>query len=421
MIIDKGKALKVLEFWRDNALAKDLTDRYQATLPVNSEITDILGVRRSGKSAIMKLIIKNLKLKDDFIYLNFEDPYFIENNTVLHLEELIEIYKDYISDKVRYLFLDEIQEIENWQRLVRKYRDSKLYKIYITGSSSKLLSGDLATLLTGRHISVLISPLSFREFLTFKKIEPLSKKDILLKKHFLLKKFYEYVENGGFPEVVLSENFELLKYYFNDIIQKDIIARYEIRQKNILERMAVYVISNSAKTITLESIKKTFSISFALANKYLSYFKDAFLIYEVKQFSFSLKRQEKAIKKYYCIDTGLANMVSFKFTEDRGRMLENVIFLELNRKHKVYYYKTKNNHEVDFLVEEKGKIIKLIQVAWSISDAETKERETRALREAMQELKIKKAEIITFEDEGSIDLDGNKVVVIPAFKYLLGF
>jgi len=420
MKIDKNQLVKVIDFWQKNISTAKLYNRdILNKIALNSkEIIDLTGVRRSGKSSIFKLIIQQLNLKNNFLYINFEDPFFIAYNDPNIIDEIIAIFKEYFNSKLDYLFFDEIQEIEYWEKAVRKLRDAENYKIFITGSSSKLLSGEIASLITGRHISYNIYPLNFEEFLNFNNLEINTKKDVLLKDKKILKLFDEYIKIGGFPEAVLTKSYELLKNYFYDILQKDIVMRYNIREKDILEKMAVYILSNSGKIISVETLKTLFNISFNLVSSYLTYFKEAFLIFEVSQFSYSLKKQHKALKKMFSIDTGLSNAVSFKFSEDKGRALENIVFLELkNRGLDIYYYKTKNNLEVDFFITEKTKP-KQIQVSWTLEYKKTKDREIKALLNAMSEINLNEGLIITYNEEDFIEINNKTITIKPFYKWI---
>jgi len=420
--MDNQQIIRVIDFWQKTIEKDELKDRSLVkTLDYKSkEIIDLIGPRRSGKSSILKLIIKHLNLKNNYLFINFEDPFFIENNKPHIIEEFISVFKEYFNPELKYLFLDEIQEIEQWESVVRKLRDSGEFKIFITGSSSSLLSGEISTLLTGRHLSYQVFPLSFSEFLIFKNINIKGRKDIVLNQRIIARYFYEYMDTGSFPEIVLTGNSELVKNYFYDILQKDIVMRYNIREKEILERIAVYTLSNSSKIISRESLKKTFDISFALASSYIDYLKNSFLIFELFQFSYSLKKQQKALKKIYTIDSGIANAVSFRFSKDSGRILENIVFLHLKMMGKeIYYYKTKNNLEVDFIVKKETEEKELIQVSWSLIDKKTREREIKSLLIAMSELSILKGLILTDDEEENIEIEQKTIIVKPAYKWLL--
>jgi len=419
---NKEKLVKIIDFWQksvenDDLFSRKIIDTINLT---GKEIVDIIGPRRGGKSSILKLVIKRLDLAGDYLFVNFEDPYFVENNGPEIIEELLGVYREYFGKDLKYLFFDEIQSIDGWEKAVRKLRDGAKYKIFITGSSSKLLSREISTLITGRHLSYRALPLDFKEYLHFNKIGIDSKKEIILKENPLKRKFEEYLAIGGFPEVVLSGNKELLKNYFYDFIQKDVAVRHEVRDREALEKMAIFLISNSAKTYSIESIKKSFGLSFESARDYLDYLIEAFLLFELKQFSFSLKKQSKAQKKIFSVDTGLANAVSFRFSEDKGRILENAVFLELLRRgNEIYYYKTENNLEVDFLIKDGTKIKELIQVCFDLSDNETRNRELKALKQAMAELKVKEATLITMDQEETAEFDNKKINIIPAWRWML--
>lgn len=420
--MDTQQIIRIIDFWQKTIEKDKLKDRSLVeTLNYKSkEIIDLIGPRRSGKSSILKLIIKHLDLKNNYLFINFEDPFFIENNKPYIIEELISVFKEYFTPRLEYLFLDEIQEINQWERAVRKLRDSGKFKIFITGSSSKLLSGEVSTLLTGRHLSYKVFPLSFSEFLNFKNVEIKHRKDIILNQKTIAKYFYKYMNIGSFPEVVLTENSELVKNYFYDILQKDIVMRYNIREKEILEKIAIYSLSNSSKIISIESLKKTFGISFALTSSYIDYLKNSFLIFELPQFSYSLKKQQKALKKIYSIDSGLANAVSFRFSKDSGRVLENIVFLHLKMTGKeIYYYKTKNNLEVDFIIKKETGEKELIQVSFSLDDKKTREREIKGLLTAMNELSISKGLILTDDEEEVIKIGQRTIIVKPTYKWLL--
>jgi len=422
MEVNKEKLIKIIDFWHKSLEKGDLfsRDNIEYINYDDKEIVDIIGPRRSGKSSLLKLIISRLGMNNNFLYINFEDPFFIENNDAQIIEMLIDVYNEYFDGNLKYLFFDEIQSINNWEKVVRKLRDGTNYKIFITGSSSTLLSKELASLITGRHKTQKMLPLNFQEFLFFKKINIDSKKDIILKENSIKKQFDNYMTIGGFPEVVLNNDRELLKNYFYDFLQKDVVIRHDVRDKDALEKMAVFLMSNSSKIVSIASIKKSFSLSYKTAQNYLEYLKEAFLVFELPQFSFSLKKQSKALTKIYGVDVGLTREVSFSFSNNSGRILENIVFLQLYRKFsEIYYYKTSNNLEVDFLVKDKEKVKELIQVCWSLDNEKTKKRELKSLLEAMSELKIKKAKIITYNKSDEIKKDNKIIQVIPVWKWLM--
>jgi len=412
--------VRLINYWQTDAFNSKLVDRSVISQidTKSSEVVDIVGPRRAGKSFVLKLLIKNIGLEGgNFLYINFEDPYFVEKNDPLVIGEILEVYKEYFGKDLKYLFFDEIQNIKSWERSIRTLRDGGSYKIFVTGSSSKLLSGELATALTGRHLSYQVYPLSFKEYLDFEGVLIQDKKSILVNEILLKKHFAKYLEIGGFPEAVLYKNTLLLKQYFFDVLEKDIIKRHDVREKEVLQKIGLFLITNSTKTVSLSSLERLYGISSAVVSDYLEYFKEAFLVFELSQFSYSLKTQQKAIKKYYCVDTGLASTVSFRFSEDKGRMLENSAFLHLkDRFDEIYYYKTKSGKEVDFLVK-RSDTYELFNVCWDLSDEKTKAREIKSLLEAMREMNLSKGTIFTFEQEDEIVIDKRKIHLLPLYKY----
>jgi hypothetical protein len=420
MKIDENKLIQTIDFWHKSVKSPGLVSR-EAVEEIDysgKEIIDVIGPRRSGKSSLLKLIISRLGLEGSFLYINFEDPFFIENNEASIIEKLIETYREYFNgNNLKYLFFDEIQEIESWEKAIRKLRDGSDYKIFITGSSSTLLSRELSSSITGRHTTFNMFPLSFKEFLFFKNIEVNSQKDIALKESLIKKRFDEYLETGGFPEAVVTGNKELLKNYFYDFLQRDVVLRRQVRDKDALEKMAVFLMSNSGKLISNASMQKAFNLAYESVDNYLEYLKEAFMFFELRQFSFSLKKQSKTLPKIYSVDTGLARAASFNFSKDNGKILENAVFLHLKRRsNSLFYYKTKNNLEVDFLVREKEKNHSLIQVCWDINDPETMEREIKALKE---ELNMRESVIVTHDNEDEIATEGMKITLVPAWKWFL--
>ena len=224
---------------------------------------------------------------------------------------------------------------------------------------------------------------------------------------------------GGFPKIAVSKDEELLKQYYLDILEKDIIKRHDVRNKAALEKLGIYLLTNSSKTLSVSSLAESLDLSKEIAAEYISYFKEAFLIFDLPQFSYSLKTQQKALKKIYSADTGLSNVVSFRFSEDYGRFLENAVFLHLRKqKGELFYYKTKNNFEVDFLLKKKGMFF-LFQVSKNIENDLTKKREIRALLAAMGELKIEKGFIITKSMADTIKIDNKTIEILPAYRWLL--
>jgi uncharacterized protein len=386
---------------------RDSLDKLDLGVLRNKElnITDsfvllITGIRRCGKSTFLHQILK--KQKQGY-YLNLEDPRLIGFD-VSDFNKVEVIMKEIYGDKGIYFF-DEIQNIEQWEKFIRYLIDKK-EKVVITGSNASLLSRELGTKLTGRHLQLELFPFSFKEFLNIKK----EKKSI--------KSFEEYLNKGGFPEYLKKENPEILNELLSDVIMKDIAVRFGIKNTNILNKIAIYLISHVGKEFSFNSIKKMFEIkSVQSVIDYVSFFENAYLIFTIPKFSYSFKKQQVNPKKVYSIDNGFSYANSISFSEDKGKMLENIVFLELRRQFKdIFYFQDK--HECDFVIKEKEKITKAIQVCFDFNE-DNKEREINGLIEALKKFKLNEGIIFTFNQEDEFLVDEKKIFVKPVWKWLL--
>lgn len=386
------------------------------------QIVAIIGVRRSGKSTLMKQFIKKQidlgKSRESFLYVNFEEPKFTD---MLSLDSLQQIYNAYIEilkpKNIPYLLLDEIHNIPRWEKFVRGLHEKKEANIIVSGSTSKLLSKELGTLLTGRWLELKTYPLNFQEFLQFKQLKIKNKLDILSQKVKIKQLLREYLEFGGFPLVSLKEEKEeILRRYFDDIITRDIAERHKIRRVDKLKTLAKYYLTNSSSLISYRKISKFMNLSLDSVERFSNYMEDANLVFLVPKFSYSLKEQEVNPRKVYSIDSGLINVISFRFSDNIGKLYENIVFLSLVRgDREIYYYKNKN--ECDFIIKKGKKIIQAIQVSYQIK--ENREREIKGLLEAIQAFKLKEGIIITEDKEGEEKIKGKKIKFIPLWKWLL--
>ncbi|MFN3527672.1 MAG: ATP-binding protein, partial [Candidatus Altarchaeaceae archaeon] len=411
--MEKEKILEILNDWnfwkrdQDTGITRekylDLLSTYEKT----EQIIAIVGVRRAGKSTIMMQYIKNIISKglvnpENTLYVNFEDRRFYNLSLEL-LNKIYETYLEYLRPKGKvYIFLDEIQNVNMWEKFVRTLHERKEAQVFISGSSSKLLSSELSTVLTGRTLIINVLPASFKEFLMFKNIKIKDVMDVIDKRYEIKSKFREFMEFGGFPLVILKDNKkEILEGYFDDIIEKDVIQRYKIKNAGKLKDIAKFYLSNISSPVSFNKIKNFLSIPIDTVERYSYYLENACLLFFVKRFSFSLKEQEKSPRKVYCIDTGLRNAISFRFRENLGQLAENIVFLELKRRYKeIYYWKDSQQKEVDFVVKEGIKDIKLIQVCWNVEDYDTKKREINSLLSCMKKLNVNEGTIITEDYEG---------------------
>jgi predicted AAA+ superfamily ATPase len=423
----KDKLTEIVEeFWR-----KELPILKEREIKVDLEtelINDIIGVRRAGKSSLMILTISKLG-KEKSIYINFENRKLLPL-TEKYFDAIVElIYERDLLNKFKklYLFLDEVQRIEGWEKYVRSIYDEfkGRIKIFISGSTSKLTASKLSYLLSGRHLTTYVFPLSFREFLSFKdfKIPKFFVEEDRAKIFGFLK---EYIEFGGFPEVVLSsKKEEMLETLMLDIINRDVLP-YVTKRKEVVEDFVYFLCSNSGKLLSFNKMAKLFTrVSVVTAQKIFELLKDVLLFFDFPFFSPAVKAQLQYPRKIVCVDSGFINQFGFKFSEDRGRLIENLVGIELLRrfglvgKTKVFYWKDYQQHEVDFALKEGLKIKQLIQVTYASSKDEIEKREIKALLKACELLKCKDLLCITWDYEDEIKIKNKKIVFKPLWKWLL--
>ncbi len=315
-------------------------------------------------------------------------------------------------------YFDEIQNIDGWERFVRRLHDEKK-KVFVTGSNASMLSRELGTRLTGRYLEINLYPFSFLEFLKFKNLKInendfyLTESKIKLKKHF-----EEYLTNGGLPEYLKTQNRDYLKLLYDNILYRDVMVRNKLTNEKPLKELVYVVANNISEEISFNSLKKALNLgSSTTVKEYFDYFENSFLIFIVPKFDYSLKKQIYSGKKVYIIDTGLAVSLGFRTSKDLGRLLENLVFIELKRRKKeVYYYSDKK--ECDFVIKEGLKIIEAIQVCYELN-SENREREINGLLEAMNKFKLKKGIILTHDQSEEIIDDDKIIKAVPVFRWLI--
>ncbi|MEM0466661.1 MAG: ATP-binding protein [Candidatus Thermoplasmatota archaeon] len=375
----------------------------------------LTGLRRSGKSTLLKQLIHQNK---NMCYVNFDDERFLEFNAK-DFEQLHEILLE-VYPSPKFYFFDEIQNIDKFETFVRRLHDQGK-KIIITGSNASLLSKEFGTRLTGRYKAFEVYPFSFREFLRFKKSVP--QKDWLYlteKKVHLIRLFDEYMIHGGIPEYLKTRDKEYLHTLYNNILYRDIIARYMIKRQKTLKELVNILMTTIASPFTYNSLKKTLQLSNSITVKeYISYLCNSYLFFEVQRFDYSLKKQLNAPKKIYTVDPAFHYVCGTTFSSDKGQVLENLVFLELKRQKKDVYYFT-NHHECDFLVKEDTRICEAIQVCYVLDEGD-KEREVAGLLEAMEMFHLKEGLLLTKEQEEEIHVANKTIQVLPVWKWLLGF
>lgn len=375
------------------------------------------GIRRCGKSTLMRQILKK-HYGNELYFVDFEDERFVKFTTQdfnLLYEVLIELY-----GLKHVFFFDEIQNVEGWELFIRRVHREK-NKVFITGSNASLLSSELSTRLTGRHIIVELLPFSFKEYLQYHKVTYSEKSFLITQEKSILKKhFNEFLASGGMPEYLEHKNPLILQNVYENILYKDVIVRYEIKEVNAIRELTLDLLSNIGSPLSYTKIKNNLNLgSVNTVKNYIHYLENAYLIFTLDRFSFSVSQQTLLQKKVYAIDTGLAKQIAFHFSKKQGRHLENIVYLELRRRFKeIFYYKTKNSLEVDFLIREGSNIILLIQVTESLKDPKTREREYKGLTNAMAELHVEKGLILT-EEEESADINFPQIEVAAIYQWLL--
>lgn len=393
-------------------IKRDLSlDKYLNT----AQVVVITGVRRCGKSSLLFLIKEAMRLgESEFCYCNFDDeritvyPALLSDIYTLHLEM-------YRTEPV--FFFDEIQEVTGWEKFVsRNYEQA--HKVFVTGSNATLLSSEISSSLTGRNKVLELFPFSFSEFLRMEgKYYPIERLSVKQRSH-LLNDLNAYLKTGGFPLIVKEKDTEIAHALFQDILYRDIVVRYKISNVEEVKQMALFLASNIGKLFsyaTLQAISGLKSLS--SVKNYLQYFEASLLFYYLKKFDYSLKKQIMNSRKVFTVDNAIPNRLGFRFSENKGRLLENAVFIELQRRGcELYYFSEK--YECDFLLKENLDVIEAIQVTYEIN-AGNFNREIGGLVEAIQTFNIPKATLIVFEDyKYPVNLP-KEVTVIPAYEWLL--
>ncbi|NMB79582.1 MAG: ATP-binding protein [Methanomicrobiales archaeon] len=375
-----------------------------------SAIVVITGIRRSGKSTLMRQIAGAFS---DFLYINFDDDRFMDFG-LADFPALMLVFEK-ISPGVKTLFVDEIQNIEGWERFIRRIHDEG-YKVFLTGSNANLLSSELGTRLTGRYTTITLYPFSFREVLRFRSVD--FTRITAKKKAAILAEFDRYLTCGGFADFLKFEDPDYLKRIYDDILFRDIISRAGIREVRGFRQLAHYLITNTANPATYNALKNTLGFKSVMSVRdYVGFLLEAYLLFEIFRYDPSLKKQYVSEKKLYCIDTGLRNAVAFRFSDDKGRLLENLVLIELLRRGRtVFFYK--KSGECDFVTEERGRITAAYQVCYDLT-RENRERELNGIMSAMKTHGLSSGSILTYNQEERIETEGMSVRVVPAWKWLI--
>lgn len=372
----------------------------------SSLVKIILGPRRAGKSRLIQKVLEH----ENVAYLNFEEEQFRFLSGDAIIDSAHSVYR-----KADYWYLDEIQDFPQWEVFVNKLH-RRGYNIVITGSNAKLLSSELATSLTGRHIAIELLPFSYAEFL------------LATNKNRSWESFRQYLEVGGFPEVVIGESIDrkaYLRTLFDSIVLKDIVKRKQIRNPSYLTNTISLLTNNVASPTSARALSKALNStpSATTIEKYLNYIQEAYLFEIISPFAFKIKLRIQGERKPYAIDTGILDVMSTGNFPVSNKQLENVVFLELRRRgystqSTLFYYRLADGKEIDFLLRTGHQTTSLVQVCLDISSIDTREREVRALAKCVKEFPDASLTIVTANESGSIDLDrGKKIQLIPAFEF----
>jgi uncharacterized protein len=379
------------------------------------EILVLSGIRRCGKSTYLQEIRSSLSQNN--YYLNFDDDRLVQF-TIEDFQQLYEIFIEHYGYQTNFFF-DEIQNITGWERFVRRLRDNG-NKVYITGSNASMLSKELGTHLTGRYYQHELYPFSFAEFIKFKKKTVKSEDVFTTQGRAEIKQLYnEYFDKGGFPGFLQSGRREYLKTLYESILYRDVIVRNGLTNEKELLELIYFLASNVTKLASYNSLAKVIGVKNATTVKnYLEYIQNTYLIFAINKYDFSLKSQIQNPKKFYFIDNALVKELGFFTSDDKGRLLENLVFIELKRRAREVYYH-KSTKECDFVIKEKNKIIEAIQVCWSVYNPETKAREIAGLSDALNSYGLIKGTILTDSEEDNLKVNGFEIEIKPVWKWLL--
>jgi len=421
-LIDKKEDIKKL-----NVIEREIRLK-----PTKDFSIAIIGPRRAGKTFACYYLIKKLNLEDSkYLFVNFEDDEIKRRNRE-EIVKCIQTHVEIYGEEPEFIFFDEVQNLADWQSFVYSLIEKKRYFIFLTGSSSKLLSREIATQLRGRSLNCVVFPFSFKEFLLSRAIQ--IKKIYSSIEEAKIKKFLdEYLRNGGFPQVVLNEidGKTFAREYMDVVLYRDLVERFEIENVDAARYLLYSLVENFSKEFSVNKIyqgmkKKGMEVSNKVLYSYLSYIQEVFFSFLVKKFHYSYRKSELTIPKVYVNDLGIAsNFSEYRFSENIGRLMENLVFLELkkleleNLIEGIFYWKDYQQHEVDFVVKEGLEIKQLIQVTYANGKDEIEKREIRALLKASDLLNCKNLFIITWDYEDEIKINDKTIKCLPLWKWLL--
>jgi uncharacterized protein len=380
----------------------------------------VLGPRRAGKSVFSLVLLKDRP----FMYFNFDDEALFRAGGIDTGELMKELHAAY--GQIKTILFDEIQNLPNWELFVnRLHREG--YNLILTGSNAYLLSKELATHITGRHIPIEILPFDFNEFLRAKKFQIDTEYSVLPQRRGeLLNLMEKYLLNGGFPEVVVNnlDPRDYLEVLFDALLFKDVVKRHRVRFSTQIGNLGAHLINNFANLYTVRKLLEALNLkSASTTEKYIKYLEEAYLIFSLLRYSPKSVQRIKSPRKVYAVDNGFINAKSIQHSPDRGRLMENLVFTELVKRgvkpnRDLFYYKTRNNREVDFVVKKGIEVVELIQVCYEAITSGVEQREVKALIEASGELKVKKLTVLTWDEKREIKKGDSVIQLKPLSEWL---
>lgn len=404
------------------------------TLPKDLRKAQVLiGMRRSGKTWSLYQVMHDLMAdgldKSKLLYINFEDERLSDmqkENFQDILHAYFELYPDYLNRTDIYFFFDEIHEIEGWEKFIRRLLDQEKMQLYITGSSSKMLSKEIASSLRGRTLTQEIFPFSFGEYLDKLK-KPRPKRIGTKERIQMTSSFGFFLLEGGFPETIGQEpemHRTLLQGYTESVIYRDIVDRYQISNTHSIKQLLAHCLRNSATIFSVSKMYNQFkSMGYAISKnslyEYMGYFEDSYCVFSLNKFDLSLRKAAQSMKKIFTVDQGLITAFTMSSAFDQSQLLKTAVFSHLRRQScDLFYYHTKEGKEVDFVQLLQDQSLALFQVCLSLKDPQTRKREVDALNIAMQELKLPIGTIITFDEEEEIRVSSGLISCVPAWKIM---
>ena len=403
-------------FWkRDTGIPRDRLVEVEKAAGLPHAVI-LSGLRRVGKSTLLAQMAHRLG-QDAFYYLNFEDDRFLG----FQAEDANDLYQSLVElfGERKVFVVDEVQNVTGWEHFVRRFMEME-FKFYITGSNASLLSQELGSRLTGRYVPIELFPFSFHEFLEFRGLPiPNLQRMTTANKGLLKSALDAYIQMGGIPDALKYPELPLLRTLYDDVLYRDIATRYHLDAVTTLKELAFFLMSNPANLVSFNKLKNQFRLgSVNTIKSYIEHMENSWLMFTLNQYDFSVKRQQIAPKKIYCIDSGLSNAVGFGFSSNTGKLLENLVFLAIRQQStkEIYYYTTPGGFEVDFYLPEKQQ---LVQVTQNLDNPATRARELRALADAVQSIKVKSALILSDANEDGFEVNGVPVEVCSTAEWLL--